>query len=389
MSQALRTAPAPRISAEVEHVTQEPMGVGLVPRSMDEAIRLAKAMASARLMPEHFKDDVGSALMVVEQAMRWRMSPFAVAQCTSLVKNKLMYEGKLVAAAIETSGAIEGLIDYTFAGSGAERTVTVSATRRGEREPRTITIRLADVKTNNEWWTKQPDQQLVYSGARNWARRWTPAVMLGVYSPDEFGRDVTRVVDTFNGKTIEANASTDDADVAETKAPSPAPAPESKPASTPAPNGNGKRTLRNVLDALKLAIKDAETEEDLDNLARTDDYRKVMEAAPEAARNEITDAVTAHLADIRHWVAVENGWDPDTIDNAPEHDAGPDADRARYEAKAAEIMALGTLQALDKTMKELAITALLVEADKLRRPELAALILDAEAQKRQEIRLGG
>ena len=162
-------------------------GTGLVPRNMDEALRLAEFMARARTVPKHLQDSPGDCLMVIEQAMRWGMSPFAVAQATSVISGKMMHEGKLVAAAVETSGAIVGHIDYSFTGEGDTRAVTVSATRRGETNPRTVTVTFREARTNNEMWKRQPDQQLVYHGARVWARRWTPAVILGVYSREEMG----------------------------------------------------------------------------------------------------------------------------------------------------------------------------------------------------------
>ena len=158
---------------------------GLVPHNMDEALRLAEFMGRARTVPKHLQDSPGDCLMVVELAMRWGMSPFAVAQGTSVISGKLMIEGKLVAAAVESSGAIVGHIDYDFAGEGEGRTITVSATRRGETNPRTVTIALKEARTNNEMWKRQPDQQLVYHGVRVWARRWAPAVILGVYSREE------------------------------------------------------------------------------------------------------------------------------------------------------------------------------------------------------------
>jgi hypothetical protein len=162
-------------------------GTGLVPRNMDEALRLAEFMSRARTVPKHLQDSPGDCLMVVELAMRWGMSPFAVAQGTSVISGKLMIEGKLVAAAVENSGAIVGHIDYEFEGVGDARSITVTATRRGETNPRTVLVKLADAKTPNPLWVKQPDQQLVYHGARVWARRWTPAVILGVYSREEMG----------------------------------------------------------------------------------------------------------------------------------------------------------------------------------------------------------
>lgn len=173
-----------------------PVGASaLVPTNMDEAIRMAKAMADAKLVPKHLQGDVGSCLMIVEQAMRWNMSPFAVAQCTSSIGGKLMFEGKLVAAAVESSGAIEGHFNFDYTGDGAERQVTVRARRPGEANDRQLTIKLKDVKTSNQWWEKQPDQQLAYSGVRNWARRYTPAALLGVYSPEEIDRSTGKTID--------------------------------------------------------------------------------------------------------------------------------------------------------------------------------------------------
>lgn len=177
----------------------------LTPANMDEAIRLARAMADAKLVPKHLQGDVGSCLMIVEQAMRWRMSPFAVAQCTSNISGKLMHEGKLIAAAVKTMGAITGNFDYEWVGEGDDRTITVTATRPGDAKPRTLVVKLGDVKTNNEQWKKQPDQQLVYAGTRIWARRWTPEALLGVYAPEEFDRKTGQIADEpFVGQTIDA-----------------------------------------------------------------------------------------------------------------------------------------------------------------------------------------
>ena len=159
----------------------------LVPHNMDEALRLAEFMARARTVPKHLQDSPGDCLMVIELAMRWGMSPFAVAQGTSVISGKLMFEGKLVAAAVETSGAIAGQFDYDFAGEGETRSIIVSATRRGETNSRSVTVTLKEAKTNNDMWKRQPDQQLVYHGVRVWARRWTPSVILGVYSREEMG----------------------------------------------------------------------------------------------------------------------------------------------------------------------------------------------------------
>lgn len=76
---------------------------------MQGAMKLATAMASAKMVPQHLQGSPGDCLMVIEQAMRWQMSPFAVAQATAVVRGKMCFEGKLVAAAIQTSGILEGV----------------------------------------------------------------------------------------------------------------------------------------------------------------------------------------------------------------------------------------------------------------------------------------
>jgi len=172
----------------------------LTPTSMDSAMQLAEMMSRGKLVPSHLHNSPGDCLMVIEAAMRWQMSPFAVAQCTSVIQGKLMFEGKLVAAALNASGILSSRLDYDFSGKDAQRAVTVRATLKGETKPREVTVFLSEAKTSNGMWTKQPDQQLVYAGTRVWARRHAPEVMLGVYAPEEFDR-----ADAFTGPTIESD----------------------------------------------------------------------------------------------------------------------------------------------------------------------------------------
>lgn len=178
-------------------------GNSMIPTDMGAAMRLAEMMATGRLVPAHLQKSPGDCLMVVELAMRFRMSPFAVAQCTSVIQGKLMLEGKLVSAAINSSGVLDGRLSYDFAGSGDARVITVRATMRGETEPREMSVALKDAQTTNPLWKKQPDQQLVYFATRAWARRHAPEVMLGVYSPEEFDGPKP---DNFSGTTVEGLA---------------------------------------------------------------------------------------------------------------------------------------------------------------------------------------
>lgn len=157
----------------------------LVPANMRDALEMANMMASAGFLARELQTP-GGALFVIEQAMRWKMSPFAVAMETSFIQGKPMFSGKVVAAAATSSGAIVGRLSYDYAGDGEDRTVTVRGMVRGDSKPREVSVRLKDARTNNRVWQTQPDQQLAYHGARVWARRHTPEVMLGVFAPEEF-----------------------------------------------------------------------------------------------------------------------------------------------------------------------------------------------------------
>jgi hypothetical protein len=166
--------------------TTTPIGAAaMVPRNMREAMEMATMMARTGFLAKEIQNP-GGALFVMEQSMRWNMSPFAVAMETSFIQGKPMFSGKIVAAAVQSSGVLAGRLSYAYTGKGDDRTVTVSGTIRGEAKARDVTVRLGEAKTNNKVWQSQPDQQLAYHGARVWARRHTPEVMLGVYAPEEF-----------------------------------------------------------------------------------------------------------------------------------------------------------------------------------------------------------
>lgn len=264
------------MNALIKHEPTVPdLVAALMPKSIEEAMRLAQFMARSKMVPKHLQDDPGTCLMIIEQATRWRMSPFAVAQCTSSIGGKLMYEGKLTAAAVESIGAIEGHFDYDYHGEGEALAVTVSARRTGDTNPRRLTVKLRDVRTSNEWWRKQPEQQLAYSATRAWARRYTPSAMLGVYAPEEFNKGAT-----FEGDTIEGDI--------EPEPEPPAPAPEAAPPPQhdhetvnrelplrDEPQPPRKRTVSQWLDNLEISLQSCQTREDYDLIAHS---REVIEA---------------------------------------------------------------------------------------------------------------
>src|SRR3954471_1823500 len=118
-------------------------GNPLIPKALDDAARLAKIMSEMSLVPAHLQGKPADCMLIIEQAHRWRMSPFAVAQATSVLQGKLNFEGKLVAAALQTSGVLSSRLRYDYEGDNGTRAVRVSAVVQGETAPREVLVKLA------------------------------------------------------------------------------------------------------------------------------------------------------------------------------------------------------------------------------------------------------
>jgi len=188
--------------------------------SFEHMYRVAKAMSAGSLIPQTLKgstpeETTANCLRVVEQAQRWGFSPFAVMDHASVVHGKLMWEGKLVSAALDATLGIK--LKYAYSGEGQQRKVVVTGNIDGE--PMTVEGTVAGWKTskNGSPWEKagQHDQMLAYRGAREWTRRYAPSAILGVYTTDEMEftkpatRNVTKpaqAINPFEGRTPQIEA---------------------------------------------------------------------------------------------------------------------------------------------------------------------------------------
>lgn len=163
--------------------------------------RIANVMAHSNLVPDALcktkdgdrmvalepEEIISNCFLVVNQAVRWGMDPFAVAQCVSVVHNKLCYEGKLISAIIDAKLGIRLKFEWDEK-PGDSLGITVIGKFDDEDEPRTVKGTVADWKTTgagSPWTPKQSRKMLAYRGAREWARLHCPSLMLGVYSDDE------------------------------------------------------------------------------------------------------------------------------------------------------------------------------------------------------------
>ena len=171
------------------------------PTTFEQIERVAAVMARASMIPDHlkgkeFEETMANCFMVASQAQRWSMDPLAVAQHTSVVHGKLMYEGKLVAAALDKVLGVS--LDYEYNDKeGDDFGIVVSGAHPRTGKIEKIEGTVGEWKTSEKGgatkgpWRGASNQRcmLHYRGTREWARLHASSVMLGVYTPDEFDDD--------------------------------------------------------------------------------------------------------------------------------------------------------------------------------------------------------
>jgi hypothetical protein len=198
ISQELSRIEAPLERRRVGDMTVDRFA-GLTFAEYRECVEFAKLMAQGRhSIPAYLKANPGDCLSIVTQAMRWHLEPYWVAQHSYIAKQEAMiaYDAAVHAAIVISAKLTKERPEYIFEGEGEDRICTVSATFKGEKQPKTYTtppLRQCRPPKNQDGivkgsplWTKDPDQQLGYYAVRNWGRRHCPEVLGGVYDREEF-----------------------------------------------------------------------------------------------------------------------------------------------------------------------------------------------------------
>ena len=206
MNTKTQTANVMQLSPAIEHeakplatIQNSTSSLVLDGDSMEKMSNFALMMSKSKItVPKHLQGNEGDCFAIVMQAMQWGMNPFAVAQKTHLVNGVLGYEAQLVNAVINSRAPITTRLNYEWFGDWSKVNgktsnsddvgVIVSATMKGETEPRTLSVSMAQVGNvrNSPLWVNDPRQQLAYLATKRWSRLYCPDVILGVYTSDEF-----------------------------------------------------------------------------------------------------------------------------------------------------------------------------------------------------------
>lgn len=193
MSNELSTKIESRIDKDATGNLSIGSGGNLDFANLNQIMEVAKVVAISQCaIPKHLRDNVGACLAICIQASEWRMSPFAVANKSYLVNDRIAFEAQLIAAVILKRAPIVGRIKYTFTGEGGKRKCRVNAVlTNDEGEVEYDSPEFDKIPTKNSpLWKSDPDQQLGYFSVRAMCRRHFPDVILGVYSGEEMAEAI-------------------------------------------------------------------------------------------------------------------------------------------------------------------------------------------------------
>jgi len=150
-------------------------------------IGVAQLMAKSNFLPKHLHGNPGNCLALIMLSRDWNLNPIAVGFKTSIVNDKLMFEGQLVNAVIAKSKVVEGRLRFELTGEGETTSCTAIGRIRGEADERKITVGMPKTRNSPLWKGNQGDieQQITYLASRVWCRRHAPEILLGVYTPED------------------------------------------------------------------------------------------------------------------------------------------------------------------------------------------------------------
>ncbi len=152
-----------------------------------EVMEFAKMMAvSQSAVPKHLRGNPGACLGIIDDAIRFGMSPYGLARKSFFVNDNLGYEAQVLSAIINSRAPIKDRPDIEFIGEGVEKICRVTVELLSGKVRTVDSPKLGSIHPKNSpLWKTDEDQQLSYHTLRRMCRRHFPEVLLGVYDIEE------------------------------------------------------------------------------------------------------------------------------------------------------------------------------------------------------------
>lgn len=178
---------------------------GMAVDSMGQAMEVAKLMSvSGSAVPKHLRGNPGACLAVAVQGWEWGINPFAIANKSYEVSDRLAYESALYHAVLNRRAPIKGRVKMQFeGGEGQSRKCRVWAELSdGSGIVEYTSPNFGSINPKNSpLWKNDPDQQLFYFSVRAFARRHFPDVMMGISTVDEMQDISCTVIENEKSRT--------------------------------------------------------------------------------------------------------------------------------------------------------------------------------------------
>ena len=169
------------------------LGVFASPETFDMASRMAKALASASIVPKDYQNNAGNCMIAIDTAARMQISPMMVMQNLYVVNGRPAWSSQWIIAAINASKKYACDLQFEYGNKAEDGGLSCKAwamDRNGNRvEGPTITMNMAKSEgwatKNGSKWQTMPEVMISYRAASFFGRRNCPEITLGIYAEEE------------------------------------------------------------------------------------------------------------------------------------------------------------------------------------------------------------
>lgn len=166
----------------------------IVPRTLEEAYRLAQAIAAADMAPKAYARDANRIMVGILHGLEVGLTPMAALQSIAVINGMPTIFGDGMLGIVRASGLLESFHE-SIEGKDRARVAVCRVKRRGEPEPierrfSWAQAELAGLDKKPGPWSQYPDRMFSMR-ARSWALRDGFAdVLRGLSTPDDRGEGV-------------------------------------------------------------------------------------------------------------------------------------------------------------------------------------------------------
>lgn len=178
------------------------------PEAFASAMRMAKTLSTANILPDRFSGDPGNCLILLDMAQRSNMSFLFVAQNLYVVQGNPAWSGQACIALINNCGRFNAIKFKENYKDPEHWSCQAYATEKATGEVvygTEINYEMAKAagwyEKNGTYWKKMPMQMAKYRAAAFFARAFCPEALFGLYTDDE-QRDINGTEEKTGKTTV-------------------------------------------------------------------------------------------------------------------------------------------------------------------------------------------